>query len=153
MKRYIKAMALPRKDAISKLSNYSEMIERHVIECVVYKDSLGQLRHWIGEIATWLNAANKIVCKVPLKAVDYADNLFGVFGDERNDIEVDLITYQKSDLRTDCYPDFEVTDELIDELFATTQKLIEVTVPILVSGVRYPVIEWIHILKNRVFTF
>lgn len=153
MKRYIRAMAVPRKEATSKLNSYADVIQRHVIECVVYKDSLGYLHYWIGELAIWMNTANKVVCKSPLKESDYVDYLFGTFGDDRNDAEVDLQAYQKSDLRTDCYPDFEVTDELIDELFATTQKLIEVAVPILASGVRYPVIEWIHILKNRVFIF
>ena len=84
---------------------------------------------------------------------DYLDYLFGTFGDDRNDAEVDLQAYQKSDLRTDSYPDFEITGELVDELFETYQKLTDVAVPILASGVRYPVIEWIHILKNRIFTF
>ena len=35
MKRYIRAMALSRKSALDKLQSYSEVIERHLVECVV----------------------------------------------------------------------------------------------------------------------
>lgn len=151
MKRYIYAMAIPRKNALDKLSSYSDVLERHVIECVVYKNSLGCMDHWIGEIASWLNTANRINCKVALKESDYIESLFGAFGDEKSDAVLDLEVYQRSDLRRNSYPEFEITDELINDLFDTFNKLIEICVPLLVSKQIYPVNYWADVLETKIF--
>lgn len=153
MKRYIYAMAIPRKNALEKLSSYSDVLERHVIECVVYKNSLGCMNHWIGEIASWLNSANRVNCKVALKEEDYLESLFGAFGDERSDAELDVEVYQRSDLRKNSYPDFDITDKLIDEVFNTFDKLIYHSIPLLTSNSVFSIPQWVELLNKEVFTF
>lgn len=151
MKRYIYAMAIPRKSALDQLSSYSDVLLRHILECVIYKDDLGCLAHWIGEIASWLNKANKLKCKVSLKGQDYRDSLFGQIGDGFDDAQLALEVYQLSELRKNAYPDFEITDDLVNQTVNVCNQLVEIAIPILTAGNVYPVTDWIYLLKTKVF--
>lgn len=155
MKRYIKnasifGMSFSRKEALHKFRNLSDIINKHVIECAVYKEVLPDtLHHWISEIATWIQDASEVTYKSKLKARDYADNLFGCFGTDIRDAKHNLKEYKLFNARNfiSPYPDFEITDELIDSLFYAYREIQRICLPILVSGEEKNVHEWIEILE------
>ena len=156
MKRYIKntsifGMALNRKDVLTKLSALSEDISVHVIKCVVYHDTLPEsMHHWISELSAWFAQASRYKCKSKLKAIDYAENLFGAFGETLYDADANLTGYQilnAKSIHSERYPDFEVTPELIDKVFKTYQAIIDETIPIFLSGQSRTSSEWAKILE------
>lgn len=156
MKRYIRAdnifaMSQSRKVVLNRLVALSDVINRHIIECVVYRDSLSStLPHWVHEIAVWLQRANTLKCKSRLKARDYEDSLFGYFGDDKEDARNNLIMYQLWNARSmnpDRYPDFEITDDMVDRLFSVYRDITTVCEQTLVSGEMLSVNEWGNLIS------
>lgn len=156
MKRYIKntsifGMALPRKQIFAKLSALSEDINIHVIKCVVYSDILPDSMHqWISELSAWFAQASRYKCKSKLKASDYAQTLFSAFGEDVYDADANLTGYQlinAKSIKSEGYPDFEVTQQLINKLFQTYQSIISETTPVLISGQCRTASEWVKILE------
>ena len=83
MKKYIKAMAIPRSQALAKLEALSEELSNHIIKCILYNDVLpGYMNHWVEEIAGYLHTANKTHTKSSLKAKDYQNSIFVEFGED-----------------------------------------------------------------------
>lgn len=156
MKRYVKSttyisgMSFGRKIIIPKLENYAKVINAHVIECVVYSEiRYLTIRHWVKELAAWMNAANKLKCDSKLKERDYLKSLFAEFGNNVLDAEVNLDQYKlhNSELPEDKqYPDFEITDNLVNNLFKAYQGVIKVSLPILMSKDILKADEWVEIL-------
>lgn len=155
MKRYIKnasifGMSFSRKEALHRFRNLSDIINEHVIECVVYKEVLPDtLHHWISEIATWIEDANEVTCKSKFKARDYADNLFGCFGTNIHDARHNLKEYKLFNARNfvSPYPNFEITDGVAKTLLQAYQALTAATVPVLLSGKQKSVADWIKIIE------
>ena len=150
MKRYIMAMAIPKKEARAKIESFGDMIQRHIIECVVYANDLHNASHWVNEISAWMNKISRIKCKSKLTEKDYLECLFSVYGDEVDDARWDLDAYHDSSLRKANYPDFDVTEDLAKKLFDTYQKFTSVTLPILVKGNPVSYEDW-QIIIGEIF--
>lgn len=139
-------MSNSRRVVLDKFVSLSRSISEHTIKCIVYRNAYGCLDHWIHEIASWIHAANVIKCKSKLKVSDYTDALFGYFGDSREDARNELEWFQlSSDYRN--YSDFEVSEDLIEDVYTTFQKLINTCVSILISKDVLSTSEWFYILK------
>lgn len=141
----ILGMAMPRHTVLQKLSNVSPQLNEHIIKCVVYHDvSPSTIPHWVTEIAAWLRYADRLKSKSQLKAVDYQNTLFGSFGDEKDDADINLTEFQlfNNEKRDDRYPDFEVTSDLITQLFQTYQNLMNACTPLLLSKDVHDLQEW-----------
>lgn len=154
MKRYIKpifGMAFPRKKALQLISDLASSVDQHIIESVVYKDVLTNVsHHWISELAVWMCKVNRVKCSSKLKERDYISALFSTFGTTKEDAELNLSAYYSRICRANYhknYPDFEITDELIDSLFYAYKEMQRICLPILVSGEEKTVHEWIEILE------
>ena len=156
MKRYIKnksifGMSFPRKKALKLISDLADNIDEHIMECVVYQDMLSTTsHHWISELAVWMCKVNRIHCSSKLKERDYIDSLFSAFGTTKEDAELNLSAYYSRIHRNGYYkdyPDFEITDELIDSLFEVYTQIKSICLPILVSGEEKTIHEWIAILE------
>jgi hypothetical protein len=126
----ILGMAYQRSMAIKKISGYGEKIDEHIIKCVVYKNTTGNLWHWVhDELATWFDAINQTYVKGngsgKLKEKDYADNVFGWFGDAFGDARINLSSFRVGVAELgNVYPDFEITYELQRELFEVDQAIL-----------------------------
>lgn len=157
MKRLLKhkesvfGMAFPRKKALKVISDLSDSVDQHIIECVVYKDVLTNTsHHWISELAVWMCKVNRVKCSCKLKEVDYIDALFSSFGTTKEDAELSLSAYYSTIHRANyykTYPEFEITDELVDSLFCAYNSVKRICLPILVSGETKNIHEWIEILE------
>lgn len=146
----IYGMSFPRSEAIAKMSNLSSVLNEHLIECVVYSEmKYLTVPHWVGELAAWMNRANKIKCKTRLKKQDYLESIFGSFGDSLIDADVNLDEYKRNNARkleSYKYPDFEITEELIKSLYDHYQAVIKCSLPVLMSKGIKSVLEWKELL-------
>ena len=151
MKRCIKAdsifaMSQHRKQVLQDFQDLGGIINTHIIKCVVYKDVMPEAQnHWVNEIATWIADANSIKCKSRLKEKDYRNFLFGSFGDDIEDARRNINRFRLRNgrlLNSEPYPDFQITDELVDALFDAYIGIVNACVPILISGQVKTTHEW-----------
>jgi hypothetical protein len=147
MKMYIYAMAIPKREAKIKINSYADIIQRHVIECVVYSDT-PSFHHWITELASWFYKVSSIKCKSRLSESDYMEALFAGYGDEISDARLALEEYHDSRIRQANYPDFEITAELSSKLFKAYTTLINTTIPLLISKSAILAEDWEIILSE-----
>ena len=148
MKRYIRSsnifgMSFGRAKCLQRMEYLSPKFNKHLIECVVYRNVLDKtLDHWISEIANFLHAANQFKCDSKLKYKDYEQSLFSDMGTERDDCYTSIFIYQQYVEDTNKYPYFDITDDMVDELFDITNKIKEISIPILLSGDKLTQSEW-----------
>ena len=151
MKKLIYAMSFTRKDVLKRLESMSEEISDHIIKCVVYKNDLGQLDHWAGEISTLLNRANRARSKTKLKEKDYYTTLFSTFGDDESDADINLDYFRNRYCKKySQYPDFEITHELAVSLYRVYSYIIEQSLNILLSTNIQPIYEWKQIVLHAI---
>lgn len=155
MKRMIKssqgifAMAYGRNDAKAKIEALADILLKHIIEYIVYRETRSQtLNHWCNELSGWMHAVNRIKYKNP-KSRDYESWLFGTFGTDEDDAYVNLALYKgKNETSTSPYPDFEITDKLCQDYVLVVHKLKDVSIPILISKDTKSTDEWKAILTD-----
>ena len=151
MKRYIYAMSFPRKTALKHLSKNAEALRDHVIKCVVYKDiRKDDMYHWVhDEICNWLAKASEIKSDSKLKYCDIRETVFGEFGSSTNDAKIILEDFKDDYCYTaDPYPEFEITQDLIDKLYITIIKLEEIAIGRLLEQHSYSQEDWYELIKN-----
>ena len=138
--------ARPRSESLERLRRYAHIIDEHIMKCVIYKDERSDtLSHWVKEVAGYLMRADRVNSKVQLRKDDYLDNLFGSFGTSRDDAELNLMDFQSDNQRQLehlRYPDFEITDELIDDLYTAYQEVLKISLPLLLSKDTHSLEEW-----------
>lgn len=150
MKVIIYGMSFPRKTALKYLSKNAENIRDHLIKCVVYKDIRPEdLHHWIyDELCLWLTKASEIKSESRLKPKDIRTTIFGEFGDSIGDAKIILEDFKdKYCTGTQPYPDFEITQKLIDTVYLATKKLQDVAIRRLVSDDSYSKDEWYELIS------
>ena len=135
---YIQAMSLDQRDIIDKMRARRKKIAEHLAKCAMYGDSLGpgKYNHWIEhELATWISEINEITCKPKgkkLKASKYADNLFGLLGDDKADSRSALIDLQLyNSTKKNQYPEVKIDDDMVDRMFAVSKQMLGKVVPLL----------------------
>lgn len=145
MKKYIRAMSFTRSQALSKISSLSNTLNEHVIKCVIYQTILPDyIDHWTEEIGIYLYNVNKIKSKTKLKRADYIDSIFASFGTDMEDAEANLRLFK---IHNKEYPEFELSNKLIETLFEVYSKLIDKSILILTSGKKLSIDEWIHVVE------
>lgn len=156
MKRYIRsdsifAMSQSRKQVLQDFQDLGGIINTHIIKCVAYGDTMpNDIQHWQHEIATWIADANSIKCKSKLKERDYRDILFGSFGNDIEDARRNLKRFKLRNgrlLNAEPYPDFDITDDMVDKLFDTYRDLVDACTPILVSGKINTINRWQQLIE------
>lgn len=135
---YIFGMASTRDAVISRLKSYSKTLTYHIIKCVIYGDSTGDLDHWIhDEICEYLAIANNLYIKPKnkkLKVIDYENSLFSMMGDSEIDAQNCLREFRLYNNRTSKYPAFDITSDMVDRLYSTFQSIIHKMCPILATS-------------------
>ena len=113
-------MASERSYVIDKLQKLSSTLESHVLKLGIYDDNLNCKDHWIDEVANFLSIANDFTVKPKNKKLDkreYEKYLIGGLGDTRKDAFINIRMFKLSNNKDKEYPDFEITDEMIDRTF------------------------------------
>ena len=131
MKRYIKAMAFPRKDGEKQVRKMADVICEHIMKCIIYGDTLECYNHWVDdELGAWFHDVNTIYLKIDrkppkFKAAEYDEFIFSQFGEDEHDCKICLSGFRasNSDKYGGRYPDFEVTSELASDLFKAVSEL------------------------------
>lgn len=133
----ILGMAMNRNKAVSRVESYAYTLVEHIIKCVVYGNSTGNLKHWVeDEICEILSVVNSITIKPSdkkLKKRDYVDTIFGYMGDARSDANVMVRDFRLKNKHNSKYPNFEVTEDLIDRTYKSFQNIMNYMLPILIT--------------------
>ena len=157
MKRYIKlnqkiyGMAFSRSDALDKLHMCSATLVEHIVKCVIYRNSTDSLDHWVKEICNYFAAANKITVKPndrKLKSSDYMVTVFASMGDSRIDAEYAILEFYARNEHTHEYPEFEVTEELVDSTFDAYNSIKDYMIPILTTNNNYKAMDFYPTIYN-----
>lgn len=136
----IYGMSIPRRDALAQLEHNAKTLSEHVVKCCSYGDSLHCFDHWLREITNYISDASKIKSKSgKLKNSDYMSTFFKFCGDERSDASRELSSF----IANHCthfptYPEFEVTNDLIDYVYKIFQSIESAFLPDLISGYMIP---------------
>lgn len=134
MKRWIKVkediwgMSMELGKAKKKIDSLSDIILEHVCKCVLYRNKTNDYRHWIyDEIATWISYINDVTIKPAnkkMKAKDYANHLFGGFGDSYADARLNLnLEYNRCRKAKEQYPEVEITHDMITDMVNISNQL------------------------------
>lgn len=127
-KQKIYGMSLDRGKAKKRIEDLSDIILEHICKCILYGDSTHDYHHWIyEEVSNWLYYINRITVKPrdkKLKVRDYADFIFGGFGDDMADAELNLnLEYNKCRRANPPYPEVKITNDMVKSLFNITRDL------------------------------
>ena len=159
MKRYIRAMATPKKQALDRAGFYSLKIMQHVIKIMLFSQIRpDDTHHWIEEIAGWLRDTDTIKLKqgsVKLKPRDIEDTTFGWMGDELSDYESALNKFKNDNEDSkfnhdgkESYSDFEVTRQLCSELMDLCYSLINSTINMICDKTDHSKQEYVEVLEK-----
>lgn len=133
----IYAMSMERDNAKTRVKGFSDVLPEHIIKCVVYGNTTNDLHHWVCvEICDFLSIVNDITVRPhdkKLKPKDIRSWLFGAMGDSRNEASILLRTFNLKNKRTKEYPDFDVTEVMIDTVYYAFRTIISDTLPILTT--------------------
>ena len=147
----IYGMSLPRKEAADKIRSVGPAMEEHLCKCVIYGDTLHCLDHWIKELASFLDAANNCILKGNKKftASQYADMLFGAFGDSKADIQNSLRYFATTDMGDGKdYPDITLTPDMVDTLAYVVWKFREDICEILATRNMYKASNFVPFVRR-----
>ena len=126
-------MASERNKVIKRLENYSEIVGSHILKCVVYKNSLNSLKHWIDqELSGYFEIiSNDLVKKsIKLKQDDYKKYLFDAYAEDDNDLLTNLKEFRLTrTISHKEYPTFKITQEIFDEFSLTYCRIRDKVVP------------------------
>lgn len=125
-------MSQKRNFCIKRIESYTDEIYEHIIECVVYAEYRYHRKHWIDELAAWFDIINsaKMNKNKKFSFEKYKDLVFNGFGTDKYDALANLKDYKAKNLikinkGKKAYPDFNITDNMVEKLFKVYQTFIE----------------------------
>ena len=125
-------MGQKRSFCIKRIESYADEIYEHIIECVIYAKDTYHRKHWIDELSAWFDIINSVRMdkNKKLSFDKYKDILFSGFGTDRYDALSNLKDYKAKNLikinrDKKAYPDFEITEDMVEKLFLVYQLFIE----------------------------
>lgn len=127
-------MAQSRKEAILKVSRLEGTYLEHICKVVLYRNSTGNLHHWLGEIAQCLADINNIKVKPGDKKLDAYTlqcNLFMATGDSVEECGFHIKRVAEDLLKR--YPEAEITPTLLEQAFEVLVDLSDYFSPILAA--------------------
>ena len=156
---YIKAMSLPKAEAVKRAGYYADDIMEHIIKIVVYHDiRQDDVAHWIGEISGWLRFVDGLTVKPSnrhLKPNVIRDTTFRPMGDHLQDYIGSLEMFQTDNRRGKFnYEDKESCPyrkpdvQTASDLMAACYDLMEIIIPMLCENHTHPREEYVNVLTN-----
>ena len=131
-------MAMSRSMMIDFMESFSVPYRDHLLKCIIYKDSTGNLYHWINELAEMLYKVNKKISKNNNYKLDervYKDYFLLAAGDTEEEWEDNLIVFKNKFKHK--YPNFNIPPKLISLTYNIVTDLAEYFSPILSTKNEY----------------
>lgn len=128
MKKYIRAMAFTRQQALTDLTSRALTFQDHVLKILIYQNTTHDLAHWITELTNHLYEANRKVLKggKRLKVDDYIYTLFGYMNDKPVESRRILTDFRyRYVIQVQQYPDFQITKELCIEVSKSFTEVVD----------------------------
>lgn len=134
-------MAFSRQKALEKITQEAETYSDHLIKCIVFKNTTGNLWHWIDELSTKLSNVNKIKLKSGGKFNEqlYLDEFLLADGDCEEDFKLTLEQFKRK--YRFKYSEFEITPALITLTNIVFNEIANYFAPVLASLNTHS-IEW-----------
>lgn len=158
MKRYIRAMSLDKDKAMKQSKSFSPIILEHIIKLLVYSNMRpNDINGWLNTIAKWIHRADDITIKPyakKLKSQDIEASLFSCMGDELSDYRRALYAFQADNLTGKFnygdkipYPEFDIDDDLAEDLMNICYDVIDATMPLLQDKKDHSKDEYLEVIK------
>ena len=159
MKRYIYAMSVYKKRAERQLTSYSSILMEHIIKLLVYSDIRpDDVKGWIHTLATWISKVDSLMIKPNADKVSedfLMSTLFSCMGDELSDYERELYSFLADNhsgkfnaYSHGSYPEFEVTDQLSEDLMNFCLDIAEATIPLLIDKQDHDINEYEEVITQ-----
>lgn len=159
MKRYVRAMSLPKSEALKRAGYYADDIIEHIIKILVYHDIRPHdIDHWIGEISSWLKFVDGLTTKPSnkhLKPDAIRDTTFGSMGDHLQDYLGSLQMFQSANKKgkfnyedKESYPYVEPDAQTASDLMEICMDLMESAIPMLCEKEDHSRQEYVEILTD-----
>lgn len=165
MKVYVKAMALPRRQALIHLSYHAKEIEEHIVKIIMY----GNYRrtaysHWLQELAAWFAYCDENnITRLRLREQDYSESMFAYFCEDAEDAASALFQFQVDNLmkherrnKSTVLPYFYINDEMSTKLYDCMHEIKFSSLEDLMNPVYHATSYWrtkLHtILKKHMYT-
>ena len=153
MKRYVYAMSVYKKRAEKQLTSYSSILMEHAIKLLVYSDIRpDDVKGWIYTLANWISKVDSLTIKPNADKVSedfLMSTLFSCMGDDLDDYERELYSFladnhsgKFNSPSHESYPEFEVTDQLAEDLMNFCLDIAEVTIPLLIDKKDHSINEY-----------
>lgn len=129
VKSSLNEMAFNRSVAIRRVQSYADTLFEHLLKCVVFGDTTGNLTHWINEeIAVYLSDISEIEVKTKngkLNKIDYETALLSDIGENLQDYKSTISSIRASWRKRDKYPFFPITNELVNKMYIMYTSIIK----------------------------
>lgn len=134
-------MAFSRQKALEKITQEAETYSDHLIKCILFKNTTGNLWHWVDELSTKLSNVNKIKLKSGGKFNEqlYLDEFLLADGDCEEDFKLTLEQFKRK--YRFKYSEFEITPALITLTNTVFNEIANYFAPVLAS-LNAHAIEW-----------
>ena len=150
----IYAMATSRSDAIKRLESMKPDLETHIFRLGTYDNQFQCKNHWINEIATYLDRANKITLRSGSMKLDsdvYVRSLVGGIGDTIEDAEVNALYFRNENRKDNQYPDFDPEDEeIIHRIYNVSCAVLDLVQNVLPTKNKFQKADFFYYIQNRV---
>ena len=159
MKRYVYAMSVYKKRAEKQLTSYSSIQMEHIIKLLVYSDIRpNEVKGWIHTLANWISKADSLTIKPNADKVSedfLMSTLFSCMGDDLDDYERELYSFLADNhsgkfnaYSHESYPEFEVTDQLSEDLMNFCLDIAEATIPLLIDKQDHDISEYEEVITQ-----
>lgn len=120
---------------IPKVARLNETVTEHIIRCVVYKNTTGDLKHWVydelGDYFETVSHYDARTVRTKLKLSKYKELLFDNNGNNTNDTKGLLKDFRNNFVeKQHRYPDFEITEELVELFYKVRCEIRDTVCPI-----------------------
>ena len=123
---YLLEMAMPRDVAKKKIERLADTTCEHLLKCIVFKNSTGNLNHWIVEVSTNFALCGNMTLKPrnnKFSEKEYRRLLFESNFEDIDNVEL-MLKFYRQKWKQD-YPSFNITVELIDEVYVIANLIID----------------------------
>lgn len=143
-------MAMERSELINKIRSKRDLMEEHILKCMVYENITNDLKHWVSEVSSYIGKISNNTVKPnnkKLTKAQYCTHLFGYAYDSLSNMYTLLDDFQyKMNKRN--YPDFKITKELKEKCFSIGNPFMLETSKMLSENKKYSNRDFGDLLLN-----
>lgn len=113
-------MAMERSELINKIRSKRDLMEEHLLKCMIYENTTNDLKHWVSEVSSYIGKIANDTVKPNNKKLtknQYCAHLFGYDYDSLSNMDTILDDFQYK-MGKRGYPDFKITKELKEKCFS-----------------------------------